>query len=218
MARVHIKICCIQSVEEAALALELGADALGLVSEMPSGPGVIPEPEIAAIAAAVPEADTFLLTRLQTVEALVAQQQRTGVRTIQLCDRLPDGAVQELRRRLPHVRWVPVIHVEGEASLAEAVTTAAGVHALLLDSGRPSAPVPELGGTGRTHNWEVSARIRTAVSVPVYLAGGLNPANVGTAIRRVRPFGVDVCSGVRLRGRLDRELLVRFMAAVREAE
>ncbi len=218
MDRVHVKICCIQSVEEAALALELGADALGLVSAMPSGPGVISEAEIARITAALPEADTFLLTRLQDVEALAAQQQRTGVRTVQLCDRLPDGAVQELRRRLPHVRWVPVIHIAGETSVAEAVAAAVGAHALLLDSGRPSAPVPELGGTGRTHDWEVSARIRTAVSVPVYLAGGLNPANVGAAIRRVRPFGVDVCSGVRVQGRLDRELLTRFMAAVREAE
>jgi phosphoribosylanthranilate isomerase len=79
------------------------------------------------------------------------------------------------------------------------------VNAILLDSGNPSAAVKELGGTGRVHDWELSRRIREAVDVPVYLAGGLRPENVAEAVARVGPFGLDVCSGVRSDGRLDRD-------------
>jgi phosphoribosylanthranilate isomerase len=92
------------------------------------------------------------------------------------------------------------------------------VDALLLDSGNQSLPVKELGGTGRTHDWSVSRRIVEAAPVPVYLAGGLTPDNVGEAVRRVRPFGVDVCSGVRSGGRLDEARLAAFAAAVRAAD
>jgi phosphoribosylanthranilate isomerase len=88
------------------------------------------------------------------------------------------------------------------------------VDALLLDSGNPSLATKELGGTGRAHDWAVSRRIRDAVGVPVYLAGGLNPQNVRKAIAQVQPFGVDVCSGLRTDGRLDAVKLEEFMRAV----
>ena len=89
------------------------------------------------------------------------------------------------------------------------------VHAFLLDSGRPQAAVPELGGTGRVHDWGVSAAIVEATARPVFLAGGLSPDNVADAIRQVRPFGVDICSGVRTDGALDAEKLTAFVASVR---
>jgi phosphoribosylanthranilate isomerase len=75
-----------------------------------------------------------------------------------------------------------------------------------------------LGGTGRIHDWAVSRRVVEAVREPVFLAGGLNPGNVGDAIRSVRPFGVDVCSGLRTAGRLDDAKLTDFMAAVAAAD
>ena len=88
-------------------------------------------------------------------------------------------------------------------------------HTFLLDSGRPAATEVELGGTGRTHNWEVSAEfVRQSKKKPVFLAGGLRPDNVAEAIERVSPFGVDLCSGVRTLGKLDRVKLERFMNAV----
>ena len=213
-----MKICCIASVEEARLAIRHGAAAIGLVSEMPSGPGVIPEPLIAEIAASVPPGiGTFLLTCRQTAGAIVAQHRRTRVNTIQICDDLPEGALQELRTALPGVSLVQVIHVDGDEALARAVTVAASADALLLDSGNQKLAVKELGGTGRRHDWTISQRIREQVDIPVYLAGGLNAGNVAEAIATVGPFALDVCSGVRSEGRLDAARLAAFFAAVRAA-
>ena len=92
------------------------------------------------------------------------------------------------------------------------------VHAFLLDSGRPSAVAPEFGGTGRVHDWEISRAFVEKSPVPVFLAGGLAPTNVGAAIRSVLPYGVDVCTGVRTDGELDRELLRAFVQAVSAAD
>lgn len=215
-SRTRIKICCIQSIEEARLALEAGADALGLVAAMPSGPGPIPEERIAAIARAVPPpVATFLLTSHPTAADIVAQHRRCGTTTIQIVDRLTaPGAYAVLRAALAGVRLAQVVHVRGPESLAEAAAAAPHVDALLLDSGNPALPVKELGGTGRIHDWSLSRAIRDAVDVPVFLAGGLRPENVGAAIAAVRPFAVDVCTGVRTEGRLDPAKLRGFVAAV----
>lgn len=210
-----MKVCCIGSVEEARLAVRHGAAALGLVSAMPSGPGVIPEERIREIAAAVPtHVWTVLLTSLTDPAAIVAQQRRCGVRALQLVDRLPGGAHRRLRAALPDVRILQVVHVEGAGAIEEARALDGRVDALLLDSGRPAAPTPELGGTGRVHDWRISREIRDALSTPVFLAGGLGPHNVADAIRAVRPYGLDLCTGLRTRGRLDEVKLADFMARV----
>jgi phosphoribosylanthranilate isomerase len=217
MARPRVKICCIASVEEARLAVRHGASALGLVSEMPSGPGVIPESTIAEIARTVPPAvGSFLLTSKQDPEAIAAQQRRCGTNTIQLCDRVERAAYRELRAALPGVALVQVIHVTGPESLEEALEAASEVHGLLLDSGNPALAVKQLGGTGRVHDWNVSRRIRERSGVPVFLAGGLRPENIGEALREVQPFGVDLCSGVRTGGRMDEAKLAHFFRAIEE--
>lgn len=218
MAIPRVKICCIRSAEEARIAIDLGAAAIGLVSEMPSGPGVISEPVIAAIAAGVPPAiGTFLLTSRTDPEQIVAQQRRCGVNTLQICDYPPLGTLETLRAALPGVSLVKVVHVDGEGSLERALELARGADALLLDSGNLAAPVRELGGTGRVHDWSISARIVEKVGVPVFLAGGLTAENVLGAIQTVRPFGVDLCTGVRTNGALDRRKLARFMEALAAA-
>ena len=200
-----------QSLEEARMAIEAGASALGFVSEMPSGPGVIPEPLIADIIRHVPPPiATFLLTSRGQIPSIVAQQRKTRANTLQLCDRLPPGGHARLRAALPGVSLVQVVHVTGEEAVEIAVAVSADVDAILLDTGNPAAALRELGGTGRTHDWTVSRRIREAVPVPVFLAGGLRPENVAEAVRTVLPFGVDVCSGLRPHDRLDPVLLHRF--------
>lgn len=215
-ASPRVKICCISSVAEAWLAIERGASALGLVSEMPSGPGVISEEMIAMIARALPPAiGSFLLTSKLDAMEIIDQQRRLRVNTIQVCDRLSPGAHLQLRRALPGVSLVQVVHVTGEDSITEAVAVAPYVDAVLLDSGNQSLAIKELGGTGRVHNWVLSARIRKAVNVPVFLAGGLNAGNVAEAIKQVRPFGIDVCSGVRTNGMLDEDKLMRFIEVAR---
>lgn len=214
----RIKICCIASVAEAQLAIRHGASALGLVSAMPSGPGPIDETLIAVIAAQIPPPiATFLLTSLQEPDAVIAQQRRCGCNTLQLVDAFPIDGYAKLHRALPGVRIVQVIHVIDDASVAEAQAIAPHVDALLLDSGNPALAVKELGGTGRTHNWELSRQIVTSVDRPVFLAGGLRAENVAAAIRAVQPFGIDVCSGVRTDGALDPTRLAAFMTAVHRA-
>lgn len=200
------------------MAVDAGASAIGLVSHMPSGPGVIDEKAIAEIAATTPpNIATFLLTSLTEPTTVIEQVRRTGVNTVQLCDRMPAGAHAELRAALPDVSLVQVIHVADEGSIVEARDCQDQVDMLLLDSGNQGLAVKELGGTGRTHDWTVSRRIVGEVQVPVFLAGGLQAENVGEAIRTVRPYGVDLCSGVRTNGALDGDQLRRFVEAVAAA-
>jgi phosphoribosylanthranilate isomerase len=218
MPRPRIKVCCIASLDEAWLAMRHGASALGLVSAMPSGPGVIPESAIATIAGSVPPpVATFLLTSLQDAEAIVAQQRRLRTTTVQICDRLPKGAHRVLRDALPGIGLVQVVHVTGPEAIDEALEVAGQVDALLLDSGNQALAVKELGGTGRRHDWGISRRIREEVPVPIFLAGGLRPENAGDAIREVGPFGLDLCTGVRTAGALDASKLAAFAAAVQAA-
>jgi len=211
----RVKICCITSIQEAWLAIQYGASALGLVSEMPSGPGVIPEDLIAEIAAVVPPSiSTFLLTSKQNTSAIIEQHRRCRTNVIQLCDRLKIGSYEELREAMPGIGIVQVIHVTREEALEEAVAVASDVDGILLDSGNRTLRVKELGGTGRTHDWSLSRRIRETVNTPIFLAGGLNPENVAEAIKKVQPFGVDVCSGVRTNGKLDEMKLSAFFKRV----
>ena len=214
MPVLRIKICCIASVDEARLAIDAGASALGLVSTMPSGPGVIPWERIAEIAAAVPPPiATFLLTCSQDAEEIIEQQRRCGTSVVQICDRLERGAYADIRCALPGIRLVQVIHVVDGSSVGEAQAVAQHADAILLDSGNQSLAVKELGGTGRVHDWTLSARIRASVSVPLFLAGGLNAENVRDAIDAVQPFALDVCSGVRTNGALDAAKLRAFVRA-----
>lgn len=215
---IRVKICCISSIEEAALAVRYGASALGLVSAMPSGPGVISESRIAEIGATVPPPiGTFLLTSRTDPRGIARQHDRCRTTTVQICDRLPQHGHAALRKLLPGISLVQVVHVTNQASVDEAVSAAHEVDALLLDSGNQALAVKELGGTGRTHDWSLSAQIVERSSVPVFLAGGLHPGNVADAIRSVRPFGLDLCTGVRTHGRLDEGKLRQFMAAVESA-
>lgn len=198
------------------MAIEHGASAIGLVSEMPSGPGPIAEELIAEIAATIPPGvSSFLLTCRQDAKSIIDQQRRLRVNTLQLCDRLPPGAHRELREALPGVSLVQVVHVTGPESVDEAIAVGQHVDAVLLDSGNQSLAIKELGGTGRTHDWSLSRKIREAIDIPLYLAGGLKPHNVAAAIEAVQPFGVDVCSGLRTDGALDRHKLADFFTQIR---
>ena len=214
----RIKICCITSENEARLAIEYGASAIGLVARMPSGPGPIPDELIRQIAKNVPPpVATFLLTSETSVKEIIEHHHRTNTNTIQIVDSLSSGTYSQLKEGLPGVKIIQVIYVIDERSVNEAMEISEMVDAILLDSGNPRLKVKELGGTGRVHNWKLSRQIRDKTKCPVFLAGGLNPENVRQAIEEVHPFAVDVCSGVRTDGRLDREKLERFFREVLSA-
>lgn len=211
-----IKICCISSHEEARLAIRHGADALGLVGRMPSGPGPIADELIASIAKTIhPPVASFLLTSEQTAKDIIAHVNRVHTNTVQIVDELAEGSYDEIREALPHLKIVQVIHVTGEESIGQALQVHKHVDAVLLDSGNPKAAVKTLGGTGNTHNWNISRDLVKEVNVPVFLAGGLHAGNVQEAIKRVSPYGVDICSGVRTNGKLDIQKLNAFISAVK---
>jgi phosphoribosylanthranilate isomerase len=181
---------------------------------MPSGPGVISDERIAEIAATVsPAIDTFLLTSRQRVTDIIEQQRFCRTNTIQICDHLAAGTHRDLKNALPGISVVQVVHVTGLESIEEAARVAAHVDAILLDSGNQKLAIKELGGTGRTHDWTLSRAIRERIGIPLFLAGGLTPENVGQAIEEVGPFALDVCSGVRTDGKLDASKLKWFFAA-----
>lgn len=212
---MYVKVCCIQDLDEARLAISAGASAIGLVSAMPSGPGPIEETAIARIAAAVSAStETFLLTALVDADAIAAQHRRCKTTAVQLVDHVAEPELRRLRKLLPKSRLVQVIHVAGPESVDDARAAAPLVDTLLLDSGNPRLAVKELGGTGRVHDWKHSRRIRESVGVPVLLAGGLHPGNARAALEQVEPAGLDVCSGLRLNGRLDAGKLRDFFSAL----
>ncbi len=212
MIRPRIKICCISSIEEARLAIAYGASALGLVGKMPSGPGVISDELIATIAKQVPPPiGTFLLTSETSATEIIAHHQKVLTNTIQLVDTLAEGKYEWIRQVLPGIKLVQVIHVTDESSIDEAIMLSEEVDALLLDSGNPSLRVKILGGTGKVHDWRLSRKIVEQSKVPVFLAGGLNVDNVREAIETVQPFGLDLCSSVRVNGKLDARKLDAFM-------
>lgn len=211
----RVKICCISSVEEARMAVEYGAAALGLVGHMPSGPGVISDELIGTIVKTVPPpVATFLLTSETDPAAIIAHHKKVHASVIQIVDALAGRQYDTLRRELPAIKLVQVIHVTDERSVTEAIEVSKHVDAILLDSGNPNLAVKELGGTGRTHNWDLSRTIRESIDIPLYLAGGLNKENVRQAIDKVQPFGIDLCSGVRTNGKLDKEKLQAFFTAI----
>jgi phosphoribosylanthranilate isomerase len=213
--RTRIKICCIASIAEAKMAIRHGADALGLVAKMPSGPGPIADELIETITRIIPPPlASFLLTSEQSSAQVIEHLKRTGTNTVQLVDELLDGDYDAIRQALPQTRIVQVIHVTGEESLEEAERLQSKVDAFLLDSGNPKAMIKTLGGTGNTHNWDISRELVRRVEVPVFLAGGLNATNVKEAIEKVKPFGVDICSGVRTDGKLDEGKLKQFVSVV----
>jgi len=211
--KIKVKICCIQSIEEAHLAINYGASAIGLVSEMPSGPGVISEELITKIVKQVPaDISTFLLTSKTNAEELIAQHKKCNTTHIQLVDSVEIDVYKKLRDELHAVKIAQVIHIKGNNSIDEAISISDSVDLILLDSGNQNLAVKELGGTGKTHDWSISKEIVERVSIPVFLAGGLNPSNVSEAINEVKPFGVDLCSGVRINGKLDEGLLRKFFS------
>ena len=187
--KVKVKICCISSIEEAKLAIAHGAAAIGLVGRMPSGPGIITDELINSIAKTVlPPIDSFLLTSETTAEAIIAHHNKVNTTTIQMVDALSGREYHKIREAIPHVKLVQVIHVLDEKAVQEAIEISEWVDAILLDSGNPNLSTKVLGGTGKTHNWDLSKKIRENISIPTYLAGGINKDNIRKAIEHLQAF------------------------------
>lgn len=199
----RVKICCIQNPDEARLAIGVGADSLGLVSSTPASPQVMRPEKIREITQLIPPSiDAFVLTALDSSWDLIDLIRNVKNRTIQLIDRLNTGNYLEIRASIPCVKIVQTIDASHEEAFDQAIRIDSYVDAILLKA--------NLHGS-----WEVCREIVEHVQTPVFLSGDLHALNVREAIEAIRPFGVDVCEGVRTEGKLDAEKLRRFIHEVK---
>lgn len=202
----RVKICGITTAEDAADAVEAGADALGFVF-VPGTPRAVPPEAVARIVATLPPfiatVGVFVNRPLQEILEIAAG---CCLQAIQLHGEEP----AEVARSIP-VKVIKAVRVKDAESLRPLETYPA--HAFLLDTFVEGKP----GGTGRVLPWELAAQAK--VPARIILSGGLRPDNVDQAIRLVRPYAVDVSSGVEMRpGRKDRQKVREFIAAVRRVD
>jgi phosphoribosylanthranilate isomerase len=192
---MRVKICGLARVEDVLVAVEAGVDAIGcLVGLNHAAADQVTPATARALFSVLPPFVTRVLVTHRTKLGEVADLIReTGATAVQLHGDFPLVAIPALREATPHVSIIKCVHVTGEEAIAAAGAAARVADAVLLDSkvrGR-------IGGTGKTHDWSISARIVSGLAKPVILAGGLNSDNVKEAIDRVRPYGVDANSGTR---------------------
>ena len=211
---MRVKICGMRRVEDALAAVAAGADAVGcLVGLDYAAPDSIDPGTAREIFAALPPfVARVLVTHRTGVAEVTALMRESGATVAQLHGDFPSVAIPALREALPYAAIVKSVHVTGDDTIAAALAAARSADAILLDTiarGR-------IGGTGKTHDWSISARIAAASQKPVILAGGLNPDNVREAIAQVRPFAVDVNSGTRgADGWKDHAAIRAFITAAR---
>ena len=202
----RVKVCGITSREDAVATVEAGADALGFVF-VPGTPRCV-RPEVAErIVGALPPFVTpvgvFMNQPLEEVLRIAA---RCGLQAVQLHGDEPEA----YSRRIP-LRVIKAVRVRDAESLRMLPTYPA--HAFLLDAFVEG----QAGGTGTPISWELAVQAKG--HAPIILSGGLRPDTVGPAVRRVRPYGVDVSSGVEVSpGRKDHQKVREFIAAVRQAD
>lgn len=211
-----VKICGITSYRDLQTVLQFPqVNHLGFVSAMPSGPCIISDEAIRMLLRKTPSfIDTFLLTSRCDAEGIAEQWRLCRTTTIQVCNPLPDDELRRLRKLVPGISLVSVVHINSRTHNGRALELCNIVDGLLLDTGDPDMPLPELGGTGRVHDWDISRNICAQSSLPVWLAGGLTAKNVAAAISYVRPQGIDVCTGVRSDGFVDGEKLAALLGEI----
>lgn len=211
---MRIKICAIKNETELEIAVNAGADAVGFLvgQRFPSQDFILPE-KAARLAALLPPFVTpVLVTHLADPQEILEIVKKTDILTIQLHGGSTPEQTVALRKTFGHaVKLITVLHV---GMVPDEVNPAPGgfeasSDAFLLDSFDPATG--KVGGTGKTHNWQNSARIVKAVHRPAILAGGLNPDNVAEAVRTVRPYAVDANSALRPLGELDPKTAAAFV-------
>jgi phosphoribosylanthranilate isomerase len=185
MDKVKVKICGITNLEDASIAVEFGANALGFIFA-PSPRQITPQKARAIIHAIPPFVKTVGVFVNEAPATIREVMQHCGLDLIQLhgdespalCEELMPGTIKALR-------------IKDESSLQAGRAYQGKVRALLLDTYSKE----KAGGTGKTFNWNLAIKIKE-MGIPIILSGGLGPSNIDLAIHTVRPYGVDVNSGV----------------------
>ena len=194
---VRVKICGIKRMEDAFSAIRWGADALGFLVGQRHTSGDFIEAALAReiILRLPPFVSKVLVTHLLRAEEVLKLVDETCVDTVQLHGEIQPDQVREIRQRRAHLRILKSFHIVDEASVEYGLPYYAHVDAFVLDS--LNAETGEIGGTGLVHDWAISRRVVSRYPIPIILAGGLNPENIREAIERVKPYGIDVNSGVK---------------------
>ncbi len=215
MSRVRVKICGITSLKDLLMAVDAGADALGFITDVPQSPKNLPINKAKELMRAAPIfVETVAVTVLKDVSHLEKIYNELDPNVIQVHG--STHLCKEARERLPDTRMIGAVHVKPDLAIDIAAEAADAFDAVLLDSHVSG----EWGGTGKIHDWELSRRVREVIHPkPLILAGGLKPENVKEAIHVVRPYAVDVSSGVESRpGIKDRRKVFEFIKNAKGVE
>ena len=195
---MYVKICGIRRHEDALIAAELGADAIGLlVGQKHNSPDFVSVTVARDISRALPlSVEAVLVTHIKEIDELERLLQEGDIMTVQLQSEIAPSSVEGLRGPLPPLKIFKSASVISADSVAYPEAFEKLVDGFVLDS--INVATGQVGGTGKTHDWSVSRQIVMRYpEVPIILAGGLNSENVRSAIEYVHPFGVDVNSGTK---------------------
>ena len=188
----RVKVCGVRTPEDALACASAGADAVGMLVDVSISPRSVTAGRAKAIVASLPPLVTSVIVMMpSSAEDVVDAGRRIRPGAIQLHGSEPPEMLRKIRRQLPWARLIKTIHVGAGGEVETARSYEGAADAVLLDT-----LTPRQGGSGKAHDWGVSARVVEAVNMPALLAGGLSPANVADAVRKARPFAVDVSSGV----------------------
>jgi len=211
----RVKICGITSLKDLETVTRLGADAVGVITGIPSSPRNV----------SIEKARTLIENAPIFAKTVLVIAPRSPEEAFEACKYVNPDAVQihgeplengEHRCALPGFSIIQPVTVNMPGITGRCFTAAHMFDAVLLDSSTGS----KLGGTGKVHDWEISRQLAKAIKPkPLILAGGLNPDNVADAIRRVRPYAVDVCTGTeKSPGVKDPKKVQQFLHEVKEAD
>ncbi|VVB51410.1 N-(5'-phosphoribosyl)anthranilate isomerase [uncultured archaeon] len=208
---MKVKICGIKSERDLAVAINAGADAVGFITEVPvDSPRKITLSEASRLIAHVPLFVTSVLVIMpESADEAINMIHVAKPTAAQIHNSLPFEELKKIRETgVKLIKTIPVsIHADADM-LIDLVKDLSGIaDAVLLDTVLDG----KTGGTGVTHNWELSSKVVLNAGLPVILAGGLSPENVKAAVQCVRPHAVDTASGVETDGRKDEMKVIDFI-------
>ena len=195
---MYVKICGIRRHEDALIAAELGADAIGLlVGQRHNSPDFISAAVAREISRTLPPSvEAVLVTHITEVDEIERLLLQSGIRAVQLHSEITADSVANLRTRFPDLKVFKSVHVISAESVRYPEGFSKVVDGFVLDT--INVATDQVGGTGNIHDWSISQKIvERFPDIPIILAGGLNSKNVRSAIESVHPFGVDVNSGTK---------------------
>jgi len=206
-----VKICANRSIEDAKMCIEAGADIIGiLVGQQHSSTDFVDKIKAKEICNfAKGKCDVSLVTHLTNADEIINLTTFIGNNIIQLHSDICETEVKKIHTALPTVKLVRLIHMSKNGETVSDISNMKYADYYLMDSF--NLKTNQVGGTGISYNWKRAGEIIKSLNKPVFLAGGLNPENVQTAIEEANPYGVDVNSGCKLDGKKNKDLVKLFV-------